>query len=117
MSSNAKLGWVILSRAHVPRARLAVDMNLTRGVPKADELRRNNRDRVRPVIDVRHVRRRVNVVGESGVSDARQAVADHAQGRARRQVQREVDRVEQRQRCTERVSRDDNGCRWTVLCE
>jgi hypothetical protein len=71
------LGRVILSRAHGPRARLAFDMNLTRGVPIAHKPRRKDRDRVLTVIDVRYVGRRVDVVRKMRVPDAWHAETDH----------------------------------------
>ena len=58
----------------------------------------HDRDRVPPVVDVRHATavRRVDVVRERLVAHAWHAVPDHAHVRAGWEVQREVDGVEER---------------------
>lgn len=59
---------------------------------------------------------RVHVVRKRAVSDARHAIADHTHTRACGQMQRQVHRVEQRERGAERVSSHGDGGR-AVLCE
>jgi hypothetical protein len=60
--------------------------------------------------------RRVNVIRKGGVAYARQAVGDRSQARARWKVQREVDRLEEREGRSEGVACYDNG-RSAVLFE
>lgn len=100
------------TRASVPRARVLY-VYLPRRVMESQEPRRDGRNRVLPVVDVRHESAQVTVdeIGKDLVSDARHAVAHHAHRHARVELQPEEDAVEKGERSAERVADDRDGRR------
>ena len=109
VSDDAKLRRVIMAWTRGPRARI-LDVHLTRGMHVAERLAGHDRDRVLLVIDVRQhaVVRCVDVIREGAVAYPRHTVGDCAHACARWHVQREVDRVKQREGSAEGVARDDD---------
>ncbi len=107
---DAELGRIILARTREPRTRV-LDMHLAGGVHEAGGPPGHDWERVLPIVDVSQAVavHRVDVVCERLVAHARHAVADRAHARARRQVQREVDGVEEREGRAERVSYEYDG--------
>jgi hypothetical protein len=92
VSNDAKIRRVILARTHVPRAR-GLNVYLTGRVRVTKKPARYDRNRVLFVVDMRQAAtvHHVDVIRESGIANARHAVADHAYARALWQVKREVD--------------------------
>jgi hypothetical protein len=109
--------WVVLPRTCDPHACIQ-NVHFARGVYEVQGERRHGWDGVLSVVDVRDRQHLacVHVVRERGVADSRHAVADHAQARDSRQVQRQVHCVEQRKRGAERMPNHGYGG-GTVLFE
>jgi hypothetical protein len=80
---------------------------------ESQEPRRDGRNWVLLVVDVRHESAQVTVdeIGKVLVSDARHAVAHHAHRHARVELQPEEDTVEKGERSAERVADDCDGRR------
>ena len=76
---------------------------------ESQEPPREYRNRVFPVVDVRHESGQVSVdeIDKGLVPDAGHAVAHHAHGHARIELQTKEDSVEEGERCAERVA---DGC-------
>ena len=90
------------TRASVPRARVLY-VHFSRRVMESQEPRRDSRNRVLLIVDVRYESAQVTVdeIGKVLVSDARHAVAHHAHRHTRVELQPEEDTVEKGERPAE----------------
>jgi len=108
VANDALVALVILARAARPLARV-LDVYLAGGMHESKEPTGDNGDRVLLVVDAREVDIRVDVVCESLVAHAREAVVVRLERRTCGQVQREVDRVDERDRGAEGVPDERDG--------
>jgi len=95
---------IVLTWASAPRV-ISVDMILSTRVYEAQELAGDDGNDILLVVDVREVKVCVHVVCEGLVPNTGQAIYDRLEGSSARQMQGEIDAVNQRKSRTERMSR------------